>query len=89
MIKLNEKYKIHTNILKHDYIRYSPSEKSTINTANSQIYNKIPREDSVISLLNSYLDLNFDVLHAASNDRYVDGNDIRLVKLGPIAFFKN
>ena len=90
MFKLNEKYKIHTNILKHDYIRYRPSEKSTINTANSQIYNKIPREDSVISLLNSYLHLNFDVLlHAASNDRYVGGNDIRLVKLGPIAFFSN
>ena len=47
----------------------------------------MPREDSVISLLNSYLDLDFDVLHAATNNRYVDGNDRRLVNLGPIAFF--
>ena len=40
-------------------------------------------------MLNSYLELNFDVLHAASNNRYVDGNDARLVNLGPIALFSN
>ena len=90
MFKLNEKYEINRDILKCDYIRYSPSEISTINTANSQVYINIPREDSVISLLNSYLELNFDVLHAAApNNRYADGNDIRLVNLGPIALFSN
>ena len=89
MFKLNEKYKINRDILKCDYIRYSPSEISTINIANSQIYINIPREDSVISLLNSYLDLNFDVLHAATNNRYVDGNDIRLVNFGPVALFSS
>ena len=40
-------------------------------------------------MLNSYLELNFDVLHAADNNRYVDANDIRLVNLGPIALFSN
>ena len=55
MFKLNEKYEIDRDILKCDYIRYSPSEISTINTTNSQIYINIPREDSVISLLDSYL----------------------------------
>ena len=89
MFKLSEKYEINRDILKCDYIRYSPSEISTINTANSQVYINIPREDSVISLLNSYLELNFDVLHAATNNRYVDGNDIRLVNLGPISLFGN
>ena len=89
MFKLNEKYEINRDILKCDYIRYSPSEISTINTANSQVYINIPREDSVISLLSSYLELNFDVLHAATNNRYVDGNNIRLVNLGPIALFSN
>ena len=49
----------------------------------------IPREDSVISLLKSYFDLNFDVLHAASGNRYADGKVKRLVNLGPIAFFTN
>ena len=89
MFNLCEKYEVDRRILKCDYTRYSPSEISTINTANSQIYINIPREDSVISLLNSYLDLNFDVVHAATNNRYADGNDIRLVNLGPIALFKN
>ena len=41
-------------------------------------------------MLNSYLELNFDVLHAAAtNNRYADGNDIRLVNLGPIGLFSN
>ena len=89
MFKLSEKCSINRDILKCDYIRYSPSEISTINTPNSQVYINIPREDSVISLLNSYLELNFDVLHAVTNNRYVDGNDIRLVNLGPYALFSN
>ena len=87
MFKLNEKYEIIRNILKCDYIIYSPSEISTINTAISQMYFSLPREDSVVFLSNSYLDLNFDVLHAATNGRYADNNDIRLVNLDPIAFF--
>ena len=89
MFKLNDKYEINRALLKCDYIRYSPSELSTINTANSQVYINIPREDSVISLLNSYLELTFDVLHAGTKNRYVDGNNIRLVNLGPIALFSN
>ena len=40
-------------------------------------------------MLNSYIELNFDVLHAATNNRYVDANDIRLVNLAPIALFSN
>ena len=40
-------------------------------------------------MLNSYLDLNFDVLHAVNNNRYVDNNDIRLVNLGSIGLFSN
>ena len=39
--------------------------------------------------MNSYLELNFDVLHAVTNNRYVDGNNIRLVNLGPIALSSN
>ena len=89
MFKLSEKYETNRDILKCDYIRYSPSEISTINTANSQVYINIPREDAVISLLNSYLELNFDVLRADNSDRYLDGNDIRLVNLGPIGLFSN
>ena len=87
MFKLSENYEIDRRILKSNYIRYSPSEISTINTPNSQVYINIPREDSVISLLNSYLELNFDVLKAATNDRYADTDNIRLTNLGAIALF--
>ena len=76
-------------ILKCNYIRYSPSEISTINTPKSQIYINLPREDSLISLLKSYLDLNFDVLKATTNNRYVEGDDIWLISLAPIALFSS
>ena len=40
-------------------------------------------------MLNSYIELNFDVLKAATNNRYADADDIRLINLGPIALFSN
>ena len=88
-VKLSENYEVDRRILKCDYISFSPAETSTIKTANTQIYIIIPREDSVISLLNSYLDLNFEVIKEADDSRYGNGNDIRLVNLGPIALFSN
>ena len=87
MFKLSGNYEVDQKILKCDYIRYSPADTSTINTPNSQVYVNIPRDDFVISLLNSYLELNFDVLHAATNNRYTDADDIRLVNLGITALF--
>ena len=36
----------------------------------------MPREGFVISLLNSFIDLYFHVLHAATGNRYADGKDI-------------
>ena len=89
MFKLNERYQIDRRILKCDYIRYSPSEISTINTANSQICINIPREDSLLFLLKSYFDLNFDVLKAYTSNRYADGDDIWLINPAPIALFSN
>ena len=48
MFKLNEKYEINRDILKCDYIRYSPSEISTINTTNSQVYINIVARGRVL-----------------------------------------
>ena len=76
-------------IQKCDYIKHSPAETSTINTPNSQIYINVPREDSVISLLNSFLDLNSEGLKKADDSRYANGNDLSLVNLGAIAIFSN
>ena len=39
-------------------------------------------------MLKSYLDLNFDVLHAASSNSYAHNDNIRLVNLGPTALFR-
>ena len=87
MFKLNEEYEVDRRVLKSDYMRNSPAETSILNTPNSQILT--PREDSVISLLNSYLDLNFEVIKKADNSRYANGIDTRLVSLGLIALFSN
>ena len=87
MFKLGEKYQINGKILKRDYTRYSPSEISTVSTAYSQKNINIPKEVSVIFMLNSYLELIFDVLDAAAGNRYAYNNDIRLVNLGTIALF--
>ena len=88
MFKAIEKYKVDQRILNCDYLSYSPSELSTINTGNSQFNNNILREVSVISLL-SHLDMYFDVLYAGTKNRYADNNEIRLVNLGPIALIRN
>ena len=58
---------------------------STLKTPFFQIYINLPREVSVFSFLNSYLDLDFEVIGKADNYRYGNGNDICLVNLGPIA----
>ena len=87
MFKLKEKFEINGNILKCIYNRHSPSKINKISTAKSQIHIKKPRKDSVISLLNSYLDLKFDVLHAACNDTFADNNYERLFNFGPTAIF--
>ena len=89
MFKLNENYEVHRSILKCGYIRYSPADTSTINTSNSQIFINIPRDDFVISLWKSYLDLKFELFKRAEDSRYANGNDIRLVNLGPIAFIQS
>ena len=49
MFKLSEKYQTDRKTLVCDYIRYSPSEISTINTTNSQTYTQIARGDSMNS----------------------------------------
>ena len=89
MFKLKKSSEFHRRIPKCDFIRCSHAETSTIKTPYSQIYKNIARKNSVISLLNSCLDLIFDVIYKADNSRYGNGNDIRLVKLGPISLFGN
>ena len=44
MFKLNGSYELDRKSLKCDYKRCSPSEISTMNTPNTQIYINIPRQ---------------------------------------------
>ena len=39
--------------------------------------------------MNNYLDINFEVLHAATSNRCADGIDIRLINPVPVALFTN
>ena len=89
MFKLNENYEIDRRILKCGYVRYSPAETSPINTLKSQIYIRIPKEDSVFSVFNSYYDQDFEVIKKADIPKYGSGNNIRLMNLGPFALFSN
>ena len=90
MFKLGENYEMDRRILKSGYLGYSPGETSTLNIPDSQIninILNIHREDSVNSLLKSYLDLHFEVIKKAENFIYAHDKDITLVNLGPIALF--
>ena len=40
-------------------------------------------------MLSTFIEITFDVLHAATGNRYADGDDIRFVNLGPIVLFSN
>ena len=40
-------------------------------------------------MFNSYYNINFDIVQAATNNRYADGDKIRLVNLGRLALFSN
>ena len=70
-----------------DYIRYSPAQASTIDTPNIRIYINIRGEVSVVSLLNGYFNFKFELIKKADSKRYGNGNEIRMVNLGPIFLF--
>ena len=87
MFKQIENFEFDRKFSKFDYIKYIPAESLTINTSYSQININIPREDSVRSLLNSYLEVNFEFIKKIGYSRYANGKDIRLVFMGPTALF--
>ena len=53
------------------------------------MYIIIQREDSVISLINRYIELKFVLITETNISRFVNGDDIRLSYLGSIAIFSN
>ena len=69
-------------MLECNYIRFAPHSLANINTANEQSFIDIPREESVLSLIESYLELDFDVKVDDTKDRF-----LARVNLGPNASF--
>ena len=88
MFNLSKKHAVHRLLLKSDYIRYIPPSLNVVNGENNQIFSDIPREDSAISLKDSYLGKYFNVTQrTGAHAQYADGDHIRLVNLRPIALF--
>ena len=83
---LENKYALDNPLHKIDFIKYSPSSLATVNNTNSNISISFPREDAYISLQNSSISLQFEVLKN-DNTRYADGDEISLVNFGPVASF--
>ena len=75
-------------LYKADFYRYSPTSLATVNIDISNIDINIPREDSYISLQNSYVLFEFEVTHNdVATTHYAANNEISLVNLGPVALF--
>ena len=90
MLNLSQKYADDRPIIKCDYVRHIKSSLNLVSADNNQIFNVVPREDSAISLKDSFIELDFNVTHTAgAHARYADGYQIILVNLGSIAFFIN
>ena len=79
-------HEIDRPILKVNYKQYHPQTSSNFNTPDSYIKIEIPREDSHISLYESYLQIEVDVLKN-DNSRFVDDNRISLINMGVLALF--
>ena len=86
MFNVQQKYIIDNPITKMEFIKYYPTSLSNINNHNSIINICVGREDSYITLQNSFINLEFEVLKN-DNTRFANADDIKLVNLGPIALF--
>ena len=82
--KLTETYGVDRSNLIADYIRCSPASLNQIDTTINEFFT-----DSVIFLRDSYLQLNFEVVHADDSTVFAVGGDIRVVNSGPLALFSD
>ena len=89
MFNISQKHAVDRRIVKCDYTRFTPQLLNLVNGETNQIFIEMPREDAAFSWKDSYLEFDFFVTHrAGAHNRYVDGDNIRLINLRPIALFK-
>ena len=86
IFSLKNKYALDKPIQKSDISKYSPISLATINENNPNFSISLPREDAYISLQNSYLSVDFEVLRQ-DDTRYANGDQISLINFGPVALF--
>ena len=86
MFSLKSEYTLEKPNQKTDFIKYSPSNLTTIKNNNSNISVNLPREDAYICLQHSFISVEFEVL---KNDdtRYADCDQISLVNFEPVVLF--
>ena len=84
MFQLNENCEVDVRFLRSEYIKYWPVDIYSENSWSSTIYITIHREISVNSLLSFFFDINFEVIKKAGKSRCANGNDIKMIILGPI-----
>ena len=75
MFKINFKYEMDRSILKCVYILYTPAAMKNVIDPIQLIVFVFPREDSVISVKNSYIEFEFNAKQRI-NDDFADGTDI-------------
>ena len=80
MFNASPKHAVDRPILKVDYIRYSPPSLNLVNGKTSDIFIDFLREDSVFSLKDCYLELDFNVIYGAdAHAHYADDDHVRLL----------
>ena len=90
IFNISANYVLERDILKTDYVKYSPLNLSDPNRVNSLVTIFIPKSDLYMCLRDSYLVVEFEVLKrdgAQAGTRYADGDEIALTNFGQVALF--
>ena len=88
MNTLSQKHDVDRPFLKCENIGNTPPSLNLVMGENYQFFSDIPREDSVIPLRDSYLELYFNGTHrTGAHAHYENIDHKRLENLGPIALF--
>ena len=88
MFNITRKLTVDRLISEYVCNRYTPPSLNLVIEEKIQIFIDIPREDSVIPLKVNYLDIYGNLnLTAGADNRFLDGDNIRLVNQAPLALF--
>ena len=80
MFNLSQTHTVDRFLVKHNCIRHTPLSLNLVNGEINQNFTDKPGEDSVVSLKESYLELNVSVTHkAGAHIRYFVDDHIRSV----------